>query len=373
MPDNIADKPKEPFNWRDYINVSEEMSIDRRLYITGVLDLMFLDENRNGKIDNKFARELAKKIQKRFENNENPITITNEKYSSMEYNSLDSTININYSSLKTSYYIDVDTGNRVPFSLNRALFHEIVHSTITDSDLSSYEEEEIVMGLTNDYMKSFGEPKREYYKAVGQSHTYYLEEPIIYTNYNQSISDFYDLEKLTFNKHSVKIISEEFKREMQELNNSLELSAEELEESRQYFLLNKISLYDALYKEAKAYIDSNGGIKEVLKAEDFNDFMSFLDESDKKKDFDNLMKWNTEMQDLYMRFKDVEAKTPPTTKQIRKMKETESNETGSIDFEDIKIDSLKDSFEKETSVASAISESPQPSPVGNNKEDKYLS
>ncbi len=50
------------FNWRDYITLDDSVSAEGRKNIEGVIDLIFIDRDGDGRIDNKASRKLARKI-----------------------------------------------------------------------------------------------------------------------------------------------------------------------------------------------------------------------------------------------------------------------------------------------------------------------
>lgn len=165
MPD---DNKKPPFNWRDHIEIVDTWDEKESEKVAEILDHMFRDENGNGRVDNKYARRIADDLAEKYKDGKKlPIVINSPLHVQNGYDYEVDNISISTAPDESAYYFSLEEEKFIQFSLNRTIFHELVHASdknINPLDGSEYQEESYAMEMANKYMRSeFDVPERSAY------------------------------------------------------------------------------------------------------------------------------------------------------------------------------------------------------------------
>lgn len=115
----------DPFDWKQLVTFDPNIAANRKADIIKVLDDMAQDKDGRQILENTLAARHGK-----------PITIASED--TVITRAFGGVVNINYEKIQTGLFVDSETGELKPITLNRALSHEIAHTGDAKNDYIKY-------------------------------------------------------------------------------------------------------------------------------------------------------------------------------------------------------------------------------------------
>lgn len=187
--------PANKINWRDIIQIDPEISEVERKMFEQVLDTMASDKD---------GIKILEAAKKRMEDlDDNKLFFSTREFTQDlggdvtekvggRYGSghLNGTISLSIEEHKTHCYID-SNGNKIPFSIDATVAHEISHYAFDHQNAGDRQKEENAAKVESSYSDKFGEPTRfSYYLTTKLDNP--LDNVIIY-NKGEKLSDYFEI------------------------------------------------------------------------------------------------------------------------------------------------------------------------------------